>query len=463
MFGKKLSNFVGKLVLRFVDIIKSIFITKQKYFLKPLFFILLPANTLFSYIITNNKAKSSLNIEQTKSFKRFKGCNIFHLDTEKRDKEGKLIWKEVLLAAKKAGFSFIRLPINFNTKQYDSEEYPFQDPDFLANWDDYSGLIEPDLQKLLEVLEFCSEIGLKVVLTTLSLPGSRWIQHNLGKRDLRIWGLDKIDKSEQNNRKEIVKLEPTFEIQEKYFKQSAKFWSDLISAIQKHLKLKEIVIGYNLINEPCPELAVAQLDYTKKLNKKEISIKSGKILHKLYSVLLEEIRKIDLKIKIILDGPDYASPEGFQYFLPLDDPNIVYSFHFYLCYREDKRNKYPGFIYPTKWLNNDSDKPTEWNSEKIREDIQPIVEFQKKYNIPDDRIFVGEIGANRRTKGLKDFFDDFAKVCPIEWQIAIYAFQETKFGGRSGMDYEIPPNISDWMYIKKKKPFKLEDLRNIFR
>jgi endoglucanase len=64
-----------------------------------------------------------------------------------------------------------------------------------------------------------------VVITMLSLPGSRWKQNNNDQDDLRIW-----------NEKD-------------YQRQAAVFWQELALKLKDH----SAVVGYNILNEPHPE------------------------------------------------------------------------------------------------------------------------------------------------------------------------------------------------------------------
>jgi len=79
-----------------------------------------------------------------------------------------------------------------------------RDADFLfGNLDDYRALVREDLATLRATLDRAHAAGLRVVLTPLELPGSRWRQSNGGEFDDRLWS----DK--------------------RYWQQSAAFWRDL--------------------------------------------------------------------------------------------------------------------------------------------------------------------------------------------------------------------------------------------
>ena len=63
-----------------------------------------------------------------------------------------------------------------------------QQRDFLiGNADRFDGIVEQDYQKLKEVLDQANALGLKVVITTLTLPGARYRQANGDKPDFRLW------------------------------------------------------------------------------------------------------------------------------------------------------------------------------------------------------------------------------------------------------------------------------------
>ncbi len=85
-----------------------------------------------------------------------KGANIFNQTINAED----------IKAAKKYGIKFIRLAPDKFISFY---------RDFLiGNADDYGGLIKKDLEKLKNILDMCYAEKMPVVITMLSLPGSRW-------------------------------------------------------------------------------------------------------------------------------------------------------------------------------------------------------------------------------------------------------------------------------------------------
>lgn len=203
-----------------------------------------------------------------------KDANIFNQNVLQKD----------IRAAKNYGITFIRLA---------SDKFPSEERDFLiGNADNYTQLVKKDFNNLKKVLNICTKEKMPVVLTFLSLPGSRWKQNNNGKDDLRLWSNIKFQK------------------------QAANFWKDLVLELRNY----PIIVGYNILNEPHPE------------------------------------RIYDAKnTPIILDSSSYGDPRTFKYLKTHKDANILYSFHMYEPYEytnhkaNNNRFSYPGKINATYW------------------------------------------------------------------------------------------------------------------
>ena len=81
------------------------------------------------------------------------------------------------IAAKATGIQFARLA---------SDKWECEKRDFLVNdADAFTEISYRDLETLKVVLDQAEQNGIRIVLTLLSLPGSRWKQNNQGKDDLR--------------------------------------------------------------------------------------------------------------------------------------------------------------------------------------------------------------------------------------------------------------------------------------
>jgi hypothetical protein len=116
--------------------------------------------------------------------------------------------------------------------------------------------------------------------------------------------------------------------------------------IAERYKNEPVIIGYDLVNEPIAHYFEDELD---ELNHQ---------LFLLYSRIISEIRKVDSKHMIFLNGSVWSG--NFDVFEELVDDNIVYEFHKY-------------------WF------------DVNQEAIQKYVDFRDKHQVP---IYIGETGEN---------------------------------------------------------------------
>jgi endoglucanase len=124
--------------------------------------------------------------------------------------------REWFESAASANIKFVRLTY---------EKWKGAERDFLiGNADEYKGIVESDFQKLVSILNIADSLNIKIVITPISLPGTRWVQNNNGVRDGRLWK------------------------EEKYHKQTCQFWKDLAQKLKNH----PAIVGYNIQNEPHP-------------------------------------------------------------------------------------------------------------------------------------------------------------------------------------------------------------------
>jgi endoglucanase len=321
-----------------------------------------------------------------------RGANIFNHQVARSD----------IRAAKAYGIAFIRLaPDKFLASQKDF---------LIGDADNYEELVSEDLSALKRVLDVCAEEKMPVVLTMLSLPGSRWKQNNNNADDLRIWS------------------NPIFQ------KQAAKFWQDLARELKKH----PAIVGYNILNEPHPErLDSPSSIHIHQVNPQEIQVK----LFQFYNLVITAIRKVDTITPIILDSSSYSDAKAFRSLKVHPENYILYSFHMYepFVYTNFKKNQgkytYPGIINGKRW-----DKLA------LKEYMKDIDQFQERNNIPSNRILVGEFGGHRASRGLPKYFKDLISIfIEKKWHFAFYAFREDTW---DGMDYELGDQKLPWLYWK---------------
>lgn len=140
----------------------------------------------------------------------------------------KAITTNYFQAARAADIEFLRLA---------PDKWKSQQRDFLiGNADQFETLAAEDLKQLKLTLDNAHAVGVKVVLTMISLPGARWRQLNGGKNDDRLW------------------RDPAF------MARAEKFWTLLAAELKDH----PAIVGYNPLNEPHPERGTASATFGRK-------------------------------------------------------------------------------------------------------------------------------------------------------------------------------------------------------
>lgn len=215
------------------------------------------------------------------------------------------------------GFNCIRLPFNYR-------------------------LIEEKdgLEVLKKAVNFCEKYKIYCILDMHAAPGSQnedW--HSDSEGAANLW---------KNKTHE-----------EKFFK--------LWELLAETFKDKQIVAGYNVLNEP----VIKAMEERKKLKD-------------LYVTLVKRIRSIDKSHIIFLEGNMWS-----QRLEDIGEPfadNLSYSVHFYHPL-EFTFNFYRNLEYPGR-INNEY-----WDIARIRRGLEAYYDYSEKWNVP---IFAGEFGVNSR-------------------------------------------------------------------
>ena len=321
--------------------------------------------------------------------------------------------------AKAAGIEFARVA---------PDKWKGEQRDFLiGNADAFTAISTKDLKTLREVFDQAQRVNMKVVLTLLSLPGSRWRQNNQDQDDLRLWK------------------------QKEYREQACRCWKSLAKELKDH----PAIVGYNVLNEPHPELLSGEEDY------REIDFQAwyGAVkdtladLNSFYSELVGAIREVDGSTPIVLDTGLYATPWAISYLAPLEDKQVLYSFHMYEPYAYTTRRinqgrfTFPGPI-PLKLEDAKKDASSSsalsfvWNLDSLKHFLKPISDWQQQHQISSSRILVGEFGCDRTSTGAEAYFASLIQIFDsLNWHWAFYCFREDRW---EGMDYELgSEKISD--------------------
>lgn len=193
-------------------------------------------------------------------------------------------------------------------------------------------------------------------------------------------------------------------------------WRDIAEYLEPY---RDTIWGYDLFNEP---LERTQLPYAP-LEWRPLAVK-----------IIKAIREVDPDTWIIYESGPGGGWRGFEDLKPLPDYKVIYSFHFYqpgafthqgiaasqlqdaalLAQAQEATGiKYPGVI-----------GNIEWNRARIEKQLQPVIDFQKRYRVP---IFIGEFSViawapvESAVQYLKDVTGIFEK---YGWSWTYHAFRE---------------------------------------
>lgn len=208
------------------------------------------------------------------------------------------------------------------------------------------------------------------------------------------------------------------------------------------------VVGYLLLNEPGFEITqdlafddeAAVSDYYKRVADTPADLNS------IYRKIVSEIRSVDSETPIIIQPGQFGRPQALRYLTPIDDGKVIYCFHWYgpwlyTTYRMNKgRWAYPG--QAPSHLSGDATSPgrlVDWDIDQLRRFMaKPVREWQKQHNIPSNRIYVGEFGADRRVAGCSRWIDDVLTIIGENgWHWTYYMFREREW---NAMDQELGPD-----------------------
>lgn len=215
-----------------------------------------------------------------------------------------------------------------------------------------------------------------------------------------------------------------------------RIWNDIAQQLKPH---HGAIHGYDIFNEP---IDIAQPGPPRQW--RPIALK-----------IVRTIRAVDPDVWIIYEPGPWNNPVGFEYLIPLPDPKIIYSVHFYeptefthqgvfdikdtpMTRVADKINvQYPGMIGGQMW-----------NKQRLEACLKPVDDFQAKWGVP---VYVGEFSAIRwapdgsAARWLKDVTDLFNQ---RRWSWCYHAYREWNGWSlehdntfwREGMPYPEPAN-----------------------
>lgn len=241
------------------------------------------------------------------------------------------------------------------------------------------------LKRITDVVKYSESIGVKLVLELHEPP-----VENIQRDQPELWNHPDLTRN-------FVKV-----------------WVDIATACKPY---HQAIWGYDIYNEPLDRQYLPW---------------APKGWYPLALAMVREIRKIDPDVWIVYEPGPGGMSRGIYGLLPLPDRRIVYSVHDYApgkfthqgvgadgdLFQGGDLTKYVGVKYPTM------EKGVLWDKEAMLKGFQPVVDFQKKWNVP---IFIGEFSVIRwaprddAVQWLKDNIDMFEA---NGWTWCYHAFRE---------------------------------------
>ena len=145
---------------------------------------------------------------------------------------------------------------------------------------------------------------------------------------------------------------------------------------------RSVIAGYDVLNEPCTNNEIGDYPWNVPPNYKP----NWNVMNAVYKRLVTEIRKIDSRHIIFLEGDSYAPMfSGLE--RPFDE-NLAYSSHNYTASGFGP-GQYPGLIHPRTVLGSGSER---WDLEKQEQFFLDAegTKFTQQHNVP---LWVGEFGS----------------------------------------------------------------------
>jgi endoglucanase len=253
----------------------------------------------------------------------------------------------------------------------------FARPGHPGRADQYDEWLDGELKKLDALLPWCEKYGVYVVVDLHSPPGGKATVSGYVGSDAGLFS----DRATQQKFVEVWRR------------------------IAGRYRGAKPIWGYDLANEPVEGDIEEDCDDWQALAERAA----------------RAIRVTDPERAIIVEPADWGGPDGLRELTPINVSNVVYSVHMYLphafthqgVHQPGPPYRYPGLI-----------DGKQWNKEELERAFQPVVNFQKRYNV---HIYIGEFSAIRwapdhsACRYLSDLIDLFEA---HDWDWSYHAFRE---------------------------------------
>jgi hypothetical protein len=166
--------------------------------------------------------------------------------------------------------------------------------------------------------------------------------------------------------------------------------------------------------------------------------------------VVRAIRSVDAETPIMLDGWFHASPEGLSHLELVDDPAVLYSFHFYdpwsfTTFRVNKGR----YAFPERMPGEDSEGTVAWTPDDFGRRLRPVAEWARRLEVPASRIVAAEFGCDRRVPGAREYLAQLvAQLNGQGWHWAFYSFRAPDW---DGLDYELGTEKLGWKYWQERE------------
>jgi len=249
--------------------------------------------------------------------------------------------EEDVIFLRKAGASVIRIPLNY--RHFEDDEAPFK----------YK---ESGFARLDQVLRQCENHGLYVILDLHSAQGWQnvhWHSDNASRISL-LWTVSS------------------------YQDRFVALWQEFA----RRYANRAVIAGYDILNEPCSNNEIGDYPWNIYSNYRP----RWDRMNSLFRRVVTEIRKIDSRHIIFLEGDNYAKQFlGFE--KPFDE-NVAYSSHNYTPAGFGP-GRYPGTIHPRSAAANAHEDWDLARQERFFLDAEGT-KFTQHHNVP---LWVGEFGS----------------------------------------------------------------------
>jgi len=134
-----------------------------------------------------------------------------------------------------------------------------------------------------------------------------------------------------------------------------------------------------------------------------------------YREVVAHFRAQDARTPVVVEGANYSGADELLDALKLDDPMVIYSFHFYHPHEYTHMRRWPGQP-PLEY-------PGRWGKAALAERMSTAIHFRDRYQVP---VFCGEWGVQTGAPGYQQWLQDVAGLLEenhLPWMHWAWAYQ----------------------------------------